>query len=142
VLASVQQFTMDVSPEVSAGVLSRFIEDFKRIAISHGDWSDFDEIEDGLNLIMSLVCVSLAALASGLTMGLLSLDQSKLEIKAMVGSPAEKLAAIRLLPIVKQHHLLLVTLLLTNSIASESLPIFLGEIVPNIYGNFEYTVSM
>lgn len=121
---------------VSDNIFYHFIHYFKRIAISHGSWASFERMEDGLNLLMSVLCIGIAGLGAGLTMGLLSLDQSKLEIKAMVGSPAEKLAAIRLLPIVKQHHSLLVTLLLTNSIASESLPIFLGEVVPNIYGTF------
>lgn len=83
---------------------------------------------------MGVCCVVIAGLAAGLTMGLLSLDASKLEIKAMVGTPQEKIAALRLLPIVKKHHLLLVTLLLSNSMASESLPIFLGEVVPNYIG--------
>ena len=64
-------------------------------------------------------------------MGLLSLDVGKLEIKAMVGTPDEKAAAVKLLPIIRHHHLLLVTLLLFNSLASESLPIFLGELMPN-----------
>ena len=80
---------------------------------------------------MAVVCIISAGIAAGLTMGLLSLDVSKLEIKAMVGTPAEKEASKRLLPIVRNHHLLLVTLLLFNSLASESLPIFLGELMPN-----------
>jgi metal transporter CNNM len=61
--------------------------------------------------------------------GLLSLDITKLEIKSITGSEREKAAAIAVLPIVQQHHLLLVTLLLFNSLANETLPIFLGALV-------------
>ena len=49
----------------------------------------------------------------------------------MIGNTEEKKAAASVMPIVKQHHLLLVTLLLFNSLANESLPIFLGALVPN-----------
>jgi metal transporter CNNM len=70
-------------------------------------------------------------MAAGLTMGLLSLDVTKLEIKCRVGTDQEKVDAASVLPIVRRHHLLLVTLLLFNSIANETLPIFLGELVPN-----------
>jgi len=81
--------------------------------------------------MMALICVICAGLAAGLTMGLLSLDITKLEIKAMTGSTAEKNAAISIIPIIKKHHLLLVTLLLFNSMSNEALPIFLGALVPN-----------
>ena len=70
-------------------------------------------------------------LASGLTMGLLSLDETKLEIKSILGTDHERQAISLILPIIKRHHLLLVTLLLFNAISNETLPIFLGEIVPN-----------
>jgi CBS domain containing-hemolysin-like protein len=70
-------------------------------------------------------------LASGLTMGLLSLDITKLEIKLILGTNHEKEAINLILPLIKRHHLLLVTLLLFNAISNETLPIFLGEIVPN-----------
>ncbi|OQS03566.1 hypothetical protein THRCLA_04117 [Thraustotheca clavata] len=66
---------------------------------------------------------------AGLTMGLLSLDKLNLQILEMQGSPAEKARAEKLLPIIKQHHLLLVTLLLFNAAANEALPIFLNRLV-------------
>eukprot|EP00594_Rhizosolenia_setigera_P012174 CAMPEP_0178980524 /NCGR_PEP_ID=MMETSP0789-20121207/26547_1 /TAXON_ID=3005 /ORGANISM="Rhizosolenia setigera, Strain CCMP 1694" /LENGTH=444 /DNA_ID=CAMNT_0020670953 /DNA_START=311 /DNA_END=1645 /DNA_ORIENTATION=+ len=80
---------------------------------------------------MSLACVTLAALAAGLTMGLLSIDPLELVIKQRASSSeVEKKQASLLLPIVKDHHRLLVTLLLLNSIANEALPLFLDELVP------------
>eukprot|EP00934_Nitzschia_sp_Nitz4_P007401 Nitzschia sp. Nitz4//scaffold47_size129522//9375//11285//NITZ4_003533-RA/size129522-processed-gene-0.28-mRNA-1//-1//CDS//3329552746//7391//frame0 len=80
--------------------------------------------------ICALICVSTAALAAGLTMGLLSLDPLMLLIKMRAGAtPKEQAQAASLLPIVKQHHLLLVTLLLLNSMANEALPLFLEVLV-------------
>ena len=84
------------------------------------------------NGLLALACVSMAALAAGLTMGLLSLDPLMLRIKMRAGSTeAEKKQAEKLLDIVQQHHLLLVTLLLMNSMANEALPLFLDQIVPS-----------
>lgn len=96
-----------------------------------GEFASYREIEDIYNSIMSLLCVICAGIAAGLTMGLLSLDITKMELKSMTGKDWEKEAAQSILPIIKQHHLLLVTLLLFNSMANEALPVFLGAIVPN-----------
>jgi len=72
----------------------------------------------------------MAALAAGLTMGLLSLDPLMLLVKIRASrSPEQKQQAEAVLPIVKQHHLLLVTLLLLNSMANEALPLFLEKLV-------------
>jgi metal transporter CNNM len=84
-----------------------------------------------VNLVGAFVCVAMAALAAGLTLGLVGLDPLMLLIKQRAGTTEqERLMASQLLPIIKQKHLLLVTLLLLNSIANEALPIFLTSIVP------------
>lgn len=71
-----------------------------------------------------------AALAAGLTMGLMSLDPLMLLIKMRAGASAdEKNPAAVILPVDKQNHLLLVTLLLLNSMANEALPLFLEVLV-------------
>jgi hypothetical protein len=81
----------------------------------------------------ALFCVMVAAMAAGLTMGMLSLDPLMLLVKIRASrSPEEKHQAEALLPIVKQHHLLLVTLLLLNSLANEALPLFLEKLVSPI----------
>jgi len=72
--------------------------------------------------------VLLAGLMSGLTMGLLSLDVMSLTILSSDGKPHEQKYAKKILPLVKQHHLLLVTLLLSNAAAVESMPLFLDKI--------------
>jgi metal transporter CNNM len=83
-----------------------------------------------IHALCALICVITAALAAGLTMGLLSLDPLMLLIKMRAaGSQREKDQAAAILPIIKQHHLLLVTLLLLNSMANEALPLFLEVLV-------------
>lgn len=99
--------------------------------IFDGIFADFKDAEDAYNVLMVIICVCCAGMAAGLTVGLLSLDETKLEIKVMIGTDEEKRAAESILPIIRQHHLLLVTLLLFNSVANETLPIFLGTLVPN-----------
>ena len=64
-------------------------------------------------------------------MGLMSLDSTKVELKTITGTPQEKADAEKILPVIRQHHLLLVTLLLFNSVSNESLPMFLGALFPN-----------
>jgi hypothetical protein len=86
-----------------------------------------------VNIICAFVCVCMAALAAGLTMGLLSLDEMMLLIKERAGSTErERKAAASLLPIVRQHHLLLVSLLLMNALANEALPLFLDKVVGGV----------
>lgn len=76
-------------------------------------------------------CVSGAAMAAGLTMGLLSLDTLKLKIKTMTGSEEEKMYANAILPLLDDHHFLLCSLLIFNAAANEALPIFLDELLPS-----------
>ncbi len=61
---------------------------------------------------VAMFCVCFAGLCSGLTLGLLSIDQMSLNILLEAGAEREKKYARRLSPILAKHHLLLVTLLL------------------------------
>lgn len=87
-----------------------------------------------INAIISLICVATAALAAGLTMGLLSLDPLTLEIKRRAATSLEERQwSEELLPLLVGHskrHRLLVTLLLMNAAANEALPLFLDELFP------------
>jgi len=89
------------------------------------------------------LCIIAAALAAGLTMGLVSIDPFDMKllmntrredcnsVKQTKQLRREQSAASRISPLLKDHHKLLVTLLLLNSVANEALPIFLDQIVPS-----------
>jgi hypothetical protein len=61
-------------------------------------------------------------------MGLMSLDSLNLEVLLKSGTSRQKAYAARILPLVNRHHLLLVTLLLSNAASMETLPIFLNKV--------------
>ena len=80
---------------------------------------------------MSLICCMLSALAAGLTMAYLSLDRTKLRMLERNGTEAEKEQVRTVMPLLHGHHRLLVTLLLSNTLSNEALPIFLDSLVPS-----------
>jgi metal transporter CNNM len=53
----------------------------------------------------------------------------EMKIKSQSGTPKEKKYAAKVLPIIKHHHFLLVTLMLWNASATEALPLFLNSLV-------------
>lgn len=80
------------------------------------------------------VCLTMGAgVMSGLTVGYLSIDQLELEMKLQNGTDEEKKHALAVLPVLEDHHYLLVTLLLANALCMEALPIYLDSIVPSAY---------
>ena len=85
-----------------------------------------------LALVMVLVCIMCAGLAAGLTIGLVSIDRNELSLTLINGTPEEKKQAKAILPLLKDHHWLLVTLFLFNATANEALPLFLGDVVPRV----------
>ncbi|KAL3929204.1 MAG: hypothetical protein SGBAC_012318 [Bacillariaceae sp.] len=106
------------------------------LASEEQEASDEQETETWVDMFfnggMALLCVILGALAAGLTVGLLSLDPLLLVIKKRAGeTELERQQAETLLPLVKKHHLLLVTLLLLNTVAGEALPIYLQGLLHN-----------
>lgn len=80
-----------------------------------------------LAFVLVVALVLAAGLMSGLTVGMMGLSELDLELKLAIGSPADKSFASRLLPLLHRHHLLLVTLLLSNTMATETLPIVLCD---------------
>uniref|UniRef100_A0A7N2MIJ4 CNNM transmembrane domain-containing protein n=2 Tax=Quercus lobata TaxID=97700 RepID=A0A7N2MIJ4_QUELO len=81
-------------------------------------------------LVICVVLVCFAGPMSGLTLGLLSISLVDLEVLAKAGQPQDRKNAEKILPIVKNHHLLLCTLLISNSLAMEALPIFVDGLLP------------
>lgn len=80
-------------------------------------------------LASSIALVIFAGLMSGLTLGLMSLSLLDLEVLIKAGQPNDRKNAEKIMPIVKNQHLLLCTLLICNAIAMEALPIFLDSIL-------------
>ncbi|ORY53136.1 DUF21-domain-containing protein [Rhizoclosmatium globosum] len=74
------------------------------------------------------VLVLLGGMFAGLTIGLMSIDETNLRILKRSGTPTEKMYAERIEPIRKNAHLLLVTLLLSNTVVNETLPILFGVV--------------
>ncbi|XP_074286021.1 DUF21 domain-containing protein At2g14520-like isoform X2 [Silene latifolia] len=82
-----------------------------------------------LNIGIIVFLVIFAGLMSGLTLGLMSLSLVDLEVLAKSGTPKDRKYAEKILPVVKNQHLLLCTLLICNAAAMETLPIFLDSLV-------------
>ncbi|KAG1176359.1 hypothetical protein G6F70_003467 [Rhizopus microsporus] len=92
-------------------------------------------IEFWSQIIAILFLVLLSGIIAGLTLGLMSLDTTNLKILQLAGTPKQQKYATRILPIRKNGHILLTTLLLTNTVLNETLPIlfdgiFCKEIIP------------
>uniref|UniRef100_A0A7S1BZM8 CNNM transmembrane domain-containing protein n=1 Tax=Corethron hystrix TaxID=216773 RepID=A0A7S1BZM8_9STRA len=90
------------------------------------------ELEENKNYVLyyveMILCLLVAAFAAGVTMGMLSLDPLMLRIKLRSGTRSEKRSARKLLPLVADHHRLLVTLLLLTAFANEILPLVLDKL--------------
>ncbi|KAF9609835.1 hypothetical protein IFM89_018777 [Coptis chinensis] len=80
-------------------------------------------------LIACVGLVCFAGLMAGLTLGLMSLGLVDLEVLIKSGRPQDRKHAAKIFPVVKNQHLLLCTLLIGNSLAMESLPIFLDKLL-------------
>jgi len=76
-----------------------------------------------ISIIIFLTFFSM--LTSGLVVGYLSIDSLQLEIKSKSGTDIEKEQARKILRVVNDRHLVLVTLLIWMAGCMESLPIFL-----------------
>jgi metal transporter CNNM len=87
-----------------------------------------------LLFLLAFGCVGLGALMAGLTLGLMSLDLFQLELLAVSGASLEEKAAARAIaPLRAKGNQLLVTLLLTNTLANELLPLVLDTLFPGGY---------
>jgi len=100
--------------------------------------TEYDEVEQvgpqnalfWVYLFGSVFLILFAGLMSGLTVGLMSLDVTTLSVLAATSDdPKERTNARKLIPLLKKQHLLLVTLLLANAAAMETLPLLLDRIV-------------
>lgn len=104
---------------------------------------EFARVRFWLLIAVVVLCIVSAALAAGLTLGLVSLDPFGLAVIIATQESdcktfeerdklsRDKTRAQQMLPLVRDHHMLLVTLLLSNTVANEALPVFLDELVPS-----------
>ncbi|RKO91099.1 hypothetical protein BDK51DRAFT_20603 [Blyttiomyces helicus] len=74
------------------------------------------------------VLVIAGGIFAGLTIGLMSLDETNLAILKLSGTVEEKAWAARIEPIRRNGHLLLVTLLLANTVINETLPVLMHSL--------------
>jgi len=84
------------------------------------------------DLAVAIFCMCFAGLMSGLTIGLASIDRLTLEIDARTDPVANRMSK-KIFPVIDKHHWMLVTLLLCNACAMETLPLFLDKMVPELY---------
>ncbi|KAJ2846596.1 hypothetical protein IWW36_004278 [Coemansia brasiliensis] len=82
-----------------------------------------------VRLAVCAFLVLAGGLLAGLTLGLMSLDETNLHILATSGTETQRAYARRIQPIRKNGHWLLVTLLLGNTVINETLPIMLDSIL-------------
>ncbi|XP_065870689.1 DUF21 domain-containing protein At2g14520 isoform X1 [Euphorbia lathyris] len=82
-----------------------------------------------IHILIIVFLVMFAGLMSGLTLGLMSMSIVDLEVLAQSGTPKDRQYAAKILPVVRNQHLLLCTLLICNAAAMETLPIFLDSLV-------------
>lgn len=81
-------------------------------------------------LVAIAVLVLLGAVFAGLTLGLMGLDLTNLHVIKESGTPEEQANATKVLHLLdKGKHLVLITLLLSNVIVNETLPIILDSVL-------------
>ena len=69
--------------------------------------------------ILVPILILLSGLFAGLTLGYMSLDETQLQVLAAQGTPQQRAYANKIVPVRKDGHLLLTTLLIANMITNE-----------------------
>lgn len=92
--------------------------------------------------LISFLLSCFAGVCSGLTVGFMSISKTEMQIWVNSDNEYERRVARPILDILNNHHLLLSTLLLSNSLALEALPIFLDKIVPSYLAIIISTVAV
>ncbi|KAF9475034.1 DUF21-domain-containing protein [Pholiota conissans] len=82
-----------------------------------------------VSAILIPVLVLSSGLFAGLTLGYMSLDETQLSVLSISGTSDQRKYANKIMPIRKNGHLLLVTLLLANMIVNETLPVIADPVL-------------
>jgi len=96
--------------------------------------SPFSGLPEAVQIILMVVLIGFSAMFSGLTLGLMGLDLTGLEIVMHGDDPANAAYAKRIYPVRKRGNLLLCTLLLGNTAVNSMLSILLGDWAGGIIG--------
>lgn len=92
------------------------------------DHEALNQGESTIFFFISVVLVLLGGIFAGLTLGLMGQDEVHLRVISSSGSPKERILASKVLNLIgKGKHWVLVTLLLSNVITNETLPIILDR---------------
>ncbi|KAJ8518067.1 hypothetical protein ONZ45_g4831 [Pleurotus djamor] len=91
--------------------------------VKRAEGFDKNKPEDIVFAILIPILTLLSGLFAGLTLGYMSLDETQLNVLSISGTPKQREYANKIKPIRKNGHLLLVTLLLSNMIVNETLPV-------------------
>ena len=83
----------------------------------------------GLYTGFAVLLVLTAGIMSGTTLAVFSLEESRMKALANSGTPTEQARAKKLMPLLARSHWLLVTLLVCNAAAIESLPLVLQKLL-------------
>ncbi|OAV97672.1 hypothetical protein PTTG_06683 [Puccinia triticina 1-1 BBBD Race 1] len=95
----------------------------RRKSIPHNVTHDLNQSTNAVHIILIPVLVLASGLFAGLTIGYMSLDSTQLAVLSNSGTPAQKVLARKVAPLRAKGHMLLITLLIANMIANETLPI-------------------
>jgi len=79
-----------------------------------------------INGCIAFALTAISCIMSGLTIGLASIDRLALEIEAKL-NPENRKKTDKIFYVINQYHWMLVTLILCNSLAQVSLPIFFDK---------------
>ena len=90
--------------------------------------------EVAARVVGAIILLGLAALFSGLTLGILGLDTTQLEIVKAAGSPEDRANAALILPVRKKGNLLLCTLVLGNVAVTSLEAILMADLSGGLIG--------
>ncbi|KAM0792041.1 hypothetical protein ACM66B_004749 [Microbotryomycetes sp. NB124-2] len=135
------QYPIANAPTLARFALSALITKCKALPITrHGSDTvvhtlvsraphDLSHKEFVLKLCLSAVFVLLGGVFSGLTLGLMGLDNTKLRVLSTSGTAKQQRDAQSVLALMSLgHHWLLCSLLVSNVIVNETLPVFLDQL--------------
>ncbi|PWN88879.1 DUF21-domain-containing protein, partial [Acaromyces ingoldii] len=92
--------------------------------------------------ILVPVLVVLSGIFAGLTLGYMSLDETQLHVLSTTGTEVQRARARKIIPIRKDGHLLLTTLLIANMITNETLPIIFDPLISNPIGSVAASIVL